>query len=91
MLLATHQGHIKVVEVLLDYPRIDVTLTNEAGYNALKGVLQSCYRLYYIRLLVREIALEIITSDHWDKAMRMCTEDNMTPMRLLIMHMPDKQ
>jgi len=35
LLLATQRGHIKVVKVLLDYPRIDVTLTNEAGHNAL--------------------------------------------------------
>ena len=38
--------------------------------------------------LYREIVLQIITSNHWDKAMRMCTENNMTPMRLLIIHMP---
>ena len=41
------------------------------------------YTLYY-----SEIALEIINSDHWDKAMRMCTENNVTPMRLLIEFMP---
>jgi len=35
LLLATQQGHIKAVKVLLEYPRIDVTLTNEAGHNAL--------------------------------------------------------
>jgi len=35
LLLATQQGHIKVVKVLLEHPRIDVTLTNEAGHNAL--------------------------------------------------------
>jgi len=35
LLLATHQGHLKVVKLLLEYPRIDVTLTNEAGHNAL--------------------------------------------------------
>ncbi|XP_065891015.1 transient receptor potential cation channel subfamily A member 1-like [Dysidea avara] len=80
LLLATQQGHIKVVKVLLEYPRIDVTLTNEAGHNALAEAIVKGYK---------EVALEIITSDHRDKAMRMCTKDNMTPMRLLIMHMPD--
>jgi len=34
-MLATQEGHIKVVKTLLDYPRIDVTLTNASGYNAL--------------------------------------------------------
>ena len=47
-----------------------------------KGTL-STYTLYY-----SEIALEIINSDHWDKAMRMCNENNITPMRLLIEFMP---
>ena len=45
----------------------------------------------HTQLLYREIALEIITSDHWEKAMRMCTENNMTPMRFLIIHMPGIQ
>jgi len=36
----------------------------------------------------RGIALEIINSDHWDKAMRMCNDSDVTPMRLLIKFMP---
>ena len=32
--------------------------------------------------------MAIISSSHWDKAMRMCTENNITPMRLLIEFMP---
>ena len=39
-------------------------------------------------VLYSEIALEIINSDHWDKAMRMCNDNNVTPMRLLIEFMP---
>ena len=39
-------------------------------------------------ILYSEIALEIINSDHWDKAMRMCNDNNVTPMRLLIEFMP---
>ena len=41
-----------------------------------------------IRYTHSEIALEIINSDHWDKAMRMCNDNNVTPMRLLIEFMP---
>ena len=44
LLLATHQGHIKAVKVLLDYPRIDVTLTNKAGYNALAEAIVKGYK-----------------------------------------------
>ena len=44
LLLATQQGHIKVVKILLDYPRIDVTLTNKAGYNALAEAIVKGYK-----------------------------------------------
>ena len=44
LLLATQRGHIKVVKVLLDYPRIDVTLTNEAGHNALAEAILKGYK-----------------------------------------------
>ena len=44
LLLATNQGHIDVVKILLDYPRIDVTLTNTAGYNVLAEAVVKGYR-----------------------------------------------
>ena len=44
LLLATEQGHVKVVKILLDYPRIDVTLTNTTGYNALAEATVKGYR-----------------------------------------------
>ena len=44
LLLATLQGHIKVVKILLDHPRINVTLTNAAGYNALAEAIVKGYR-----------------------------------------------
>ena len=44
LLLATHQGHINVVKILLVNPRIDVTLTNPAGYNALAEAVVKGYR-----------------------------------------------
>ena len=46
------------------------------------------YIIYETLQLYSEIALEIINSDHWDKAMRMCNHNNITPMRLLIEFMP---
>ena len=53
-----------------------VMITNTIPYHT--------YALY----IYSEIALEIINSDHWDKAMRMCNDNNVTPMRLLIEFMP---
>ena len=63
LLLATQQGHINVVKILLNYARIDVTLTNPVGNNALavaviKGyrqVITSSYkeRLYYLYYAVK--------------------------------------
>ena len=44
--------------------------------------------IYVQYMLYSEIALEIINSDHWEKAMRMCNDSNITPMRLLIKFMP---
>ena len=44
LLLATQQGHLKVVKILLGHPRIDVTLTNEVGYNALAEAIVKGYR-----------------------------------------------
>ena len=98
LLLATQQGHVKVVKILLDHPRIDVTLTNEVGYNALAEAIVKGYRqvitvlkesMHFIYIILySDIALEIINSDHWDKAMRMCNANNITPMRLLIEFMP---
>ena len=98
LLLATQRGHLKVVKVLLDHPRIDVTLTNEVGYNALAEAIVKGYRqvitvlkesMHFIYIILySDIALEIINSDHWDKAMRMCNANNITPMRLLIEFMP---
>ena len=44
LLLATQQGHLKVVKILLDHPRIDVTLTNEVEYNALAEAIVKGYR-----------------------------------------------
>ena len=44
LLLATQKGHLKVVKVLLDYPRIDVTLTDKVGYNALAEAVVKGYR-----------------------------------------------
>ena len=44
LLLATQQGHLKVVKILLGHPRIDVTLTNEVGYNALAEAIIKGYR-----------------------------------------------
>ena len=44
LLLATLEGHIKVVKTLLDHPRIDVTLTNEVGYNALAVAIVKGYK-----------------------------------------------
>jgi len=44
LLLATNQGHLKVVKLLLEYPRIDVTLTNEAGHNALAEAIISGHK-----------------------------------------------
>ena len=44
LLLATQQGHLNVVKILLGHPRIDVTLTNEVGYNALAEAIVKGYR-----------------------------------------------
>ena len=44
--------------------------------------------IIHVYTIYSEIALEIINSDHWDKAMRMCNHNNITPMRLLIEFMP---
>ena len=44
LLLATQQGHLKVVKVLLDDPKIDVTSTNAAGNNALAEAIVKGYR-----------------------------------------------
>ena len=43
---------------------------------------------WMLYITYRGIALEIINSDHWDKAMRMCNGNDVTPMRLLIKFMP---
>ena len=43
---------------------------------------------WILYIMYSEIALEIINSDHWDNAMRMCNDNDMTPMRLLIKFMP---
>ena len=46
------------------------------------------YIIFETLQLYSEIALEIVNSDHWDKAMRMCNHNDITPMRLLIEFMP---
>ena len=50
LLLATQQGHLNVVKILLGHPRIDVTLTNEVGYNALAEAIVKGYRQVVIIL-----------------------------------------
>ena len=41
-----------------------------------------------ISLKNREITFAILSSKHWIEAMRMSTNDGITPMRLMIMSMP---
>lgn len=39
----------------------------------------------------RDVTVALVTSSHWQELMRFCIEDNETPMRLLIKHMPGEQ
>ena len=61
LLLATLEGHIKVVKTLLDHPRIDVTLTNEVGYNALAEAIVKGHRYVCMYIAIALIMYIICT------------------------------
>ncbi|XP_065884360.1 transient receptor potential cation channel subfamily A member 1-like isoform X2 [Dysidea avara] len=81
LLLAAKNGHCGVVKILLDQPNIDVNARNSSDYNCL------CEAIANGR---RSAVLTIIRSSHWEKAMMFRKRNNNdSPMRLLIRHMPD--
>ena len=50
--------------------------------------LSVCNYVYTYTYINRQVALAIINSSHWEKALKGCDKDSSTPLRLLIKYLP---
>ncbi|CAF0917111.1 unnamed protein product [Didymodactylos carnosus] len=84
--LACENGYLAVVKYLLDYTDADATIRNAKGYNCLDISIENRHELVVEKLLLSDY-------EDWEKLMKSAQFDErnvpLTPMRRLIIYMPD--